>query len=119
MVFNAAIGNTDDHLKNFCMIRNESGLGLSPAYDLLPDINGNREHRLSFPQGAGTLPPGRRILERIGSDYKVPDPGQVMDEVVTSVNCWKEVCRHYGAREEDLLKLENSIDRRLGQLAGL
>ena len=38
MVFNAAIGNTDDHLKNFCMLHKESGYCLSPAYDLLPDI---------------------------------------------------------------------------------
>ena len=62
MVFNSAIGNTDDHLKNFSLLHNGEGFFLSPAYDLLPDIHENREHRLSFPQGAGTLPPGRKIL---------------------------------------------------------
>ena len=32
MVFNAAMGNVDDHLKNFCM--------LAPAFDLVSDLAG-------------------------------------------------------------------------------
>ncbi len=54
--------NTDDHLKNFCMLHKKAGYYLSPVYDLLPDIYERREHTLSSPFGAGYLPPDRTIL---------------------------------------------------------
>jgi serine/threonine-protein kinase HipA len=38
LVFNAMIGNTDDHLKNFLMRHDNKGWRLSPAFDLLPNI---------------------------------------------------------------------------------
>lgn len=119
MVFNVAIGNTDDHLKNFCMLHHASGFSISPAYDLLPDINENREHRLSFPQGGGTLPPGRRMLEKIGSIYKVSAPNLVINDVVQSVANWQEVFLRYEARDEDLHRLERGINRRLNRLTSL
>lgn len=56
MVFNAMIGNTDDHLKNFLMLHNDEGWRLSPAFDLVPNIGFNREHVL-----------------RIGLDNRPPD----------------------------------------------
>ncbi len=118
MVFNAAIGNTDDHLKNFCLLHTDQGYTLSPAYDLLPDVNQNREHRLSFPQGAGTLPPDRKIMERIGDTYKAPDPDQVIDEVISSVSEWQDVFYKYGVPEQDLQLLEPGINRRLDKLKG-
>jgi serine/threonine-protein kinase HipA len=48
MVFNAVIGNTDDHLKNFAMLREAEGYRLSPAFDLVPDVLGKGEHTLFF-----------------------------------------------------------------------
>ncbi|WP_035239213.1 type II toxin-antitoxin system HipA family toxin [Desulfobacter vibrioformis] len=116
MVFNAAISNTDDHLKNFAMLYTESGFCLSPAYDLVPDIYHNREHRLSFPQGAGTLPPGRKILERIGNVYKVSNPGRIMDDVYQSVSRWQDVFEEYDVPEKDIQRLEPAISRGLSRL---
>src|ERR1700716_3819429 len=51
MVFNAAIGNVDDHVKNFWMLARPGGFRLAPAFDLVPDISGRGEHTLSFQQG--------------------------------------------------------------------
>ena len=48
MVFNAAIGNTDDHLKNFMMQGMPAGYRLSPPFDLVPDIARNIEHTLAM-----------------------------------------------------------------------
>ncbi|MCP1727906.1 serine/threonine-protein kinase HipA [Natronospira proteinivora] len=36
MLFNEAINNRDDHLRNFSFLQGEGGLHLSPAYDLVP-----------------------------------------------------------------------------------
>ena len=116
MVFNVAIGNTDDHLKNFCLLHTKSGFCLSPAYDLVPDIHHNREHRLSFPQGAGTLPPGRKVLERIGQVHKVSDPDQVIEDVYQSVVNWQDVFRQHEVPENNIQRLEPGITQRLNRI---
>ncbi len=36
MVFNAAVTNNDDHLRNHALLRRQKGWRLSPAYDLVP-----------------------------------------------------------------------------------
>ncbi len=97
---------TNDYLEH------PKAFSLSPAYDLLPDIHENREHRISFPQGAGTLPPGRKILESIGKIYKVPHP----DQVVRSMADWQDVLGKYGTPQEDILWLETGIARRMERL---
>lgn len=48
MCFNALIGNTDDHIKNFAMLHGEKGWQLTPAFDLLPNVGENPEHALQF-----------------------------------------------------------------------
>lgn len=65
MLFNALIGNTDDHLKNFWMTYGQGeGWRLSPAFDLVPNIHQRSEHVLVFEFDPGH--PGRTALTRIG-----------------------------------------------------
>src|SRR5580692_12061821 len=61
MVFNAAVGNVDDHLKNFWMLARPGGFRLAPAFDLVPDISGRGEHTLSFQQGFACPPRAEMI----------------------------------------------------------
>jgi len=44
MAFNILVGNTDDHARNHAMIYDTASRswGLSPVYDVLPTVNGNR-----------------------------------------------------------------------------
>lgn len=48
LLLNEAIGNTDDHLRNFAMIKEDSGWRLSPAYDVVPQEYMQAEHAISF-----------------------------------------------------------------------
>jgi len=41
LVFNMAVSNTDDHLRNHGFLLTEQGWALSPAYDVNPNIYGN------------------------------------------------------------------------------
>ncbi len=116
MVFNVAIGNTDDHLKNFCMLHKESGFCLSPAYDLLPDIYEKREHSLSFPIERSTLPPGKKLLQRMGKNYNLKNVDQIIGDVFQAVSGWKNVFLKYGVPGKDIHRLEWSINRRLNNL---
>jgi serine/threonine-protein kinase HipA len=113
MVFNVAIGNTDDHLKNFCMLHKESGYCLSPVYDVLPDLYEKREHSLSFFPGTGFLPPDRKILQRIGEDLNIEMTGQIIDKVLQVVSGWKNIFQQYHIPEFEIQRLEWSINRRI------
>ncbi len=116
MIFNIAIGNTDDHLKNFCMLRKESGYCLSPVYDVLPDIYEKREHSLSFSSAAGLLPQNRKTMQSIGEGHKIEKISQIIDAVVQAVSGWKEVFEQYDVPESEIQRLEWSIKRRIEYL---
>ena len=47
VIFNALVGNTDDHMRNHGFIRAPTGWRLAPAYDLNPNP-GKRTHALKF-----------------------------------------------------------------------
>ena len=68
MTFNAAFGNTDDHLKNFWMVHDDAGYRLSEAFDLLPDVGERGEHCLTFQYeyGAPTGAEMRDVARRWG-----------------------------------------------------
>ena len=116
MIFNVAIGNTDDHLKNFCMLHKETGFCLSPVYDVLPDIYEKREHSLSFPSGAGFLQPGRKTLQRMGEGHNIETAGKVIDKVLQAVSGWKKVFTQYGVPDPEIQRLEWGINRRIESL---
>jgi serine/threonine-protein kinase HipA len=80
MVFNAAIGNVDDHLKNFWMLALPHGFRLAPAFDLVPDIDGRGEHTLSFSQGYG-CPTGSEMIS-IADEWGVARAASVVENVV-------------------------------------
>ena len=118
MVFNVLIGNTDDHLKNFCMLHDDEGWRLSPAFDLVPNIGMNREHVL-----------------RIGLDYKAPDLHGLIsearyfgikrrqtvldfvEEVRFFVSKWPDVFSDFEVPEKDAETIGKDISKRLGKIA--
>lgn len=83
-VFNGLMGNTDDHLKNFSMLHGSGGYRLSPAYDLLPDINMNQEHVLFF--GDQRYIGSRITLVDMGRRWGIADPIGVLQSVAHGVS---------------------------------
>ena len=59
-LFNALLGNTDDHLKNFWLLRDAEGYRQTPAFDLVPDTGARREHERGFSRRAPLLRSRRR-----------------------------------------------------------
>ena len=76
MVFNAAVGNVDDHLKNFWMLAKPEGYRLAPAFDLLPDTTGRAEHTLSFRSSFSC--PARSDLMAIAREWSVDDANDIV-----------------------------------------
>lgn len=111
MVFNAVIGNTDDHLKNFWMVYSYSeGWRLSPSFDLVPDIGRSGEHVLFFDDSV--YYPGRQKLERIGRSWGVSNASAIIEQVFDAVSGWRSTYSDKGVSESDTNKFKE-IDKHL------
>lgn len=115
MVFNAAIGNTDDHLKNFWMLRGPGGYRLTDAFDLLPDVGERREHVLCFEYERRA--PSRDAVLRLGARWGVADAAGVVTETVAAVHRFAAVARRRRVASANIRELQRQIEARLSLLA--
>lgn len=105
MVFNAVIGNTDDHLKNFWMVYDrEQKWRLSPAFDLIPDVGRRGEHVLFFDLGANC--PSRNNLEKLGRQWGIHNADVIVENVFEAVTGWKEEFVSFGVVEQDIVRFK-------------
>lgn len=111
MVFNALIGNTDDHLKNFCMLHDDSGYYLSPAYDLLPDTADRREHVLHF-DSEFYYPAPTKLIE-LGRRLRISGSGSIFEKVKSTLLDWKQEYKRWKVDSTDIQRLSYSIEDRL------
>lgn len=111
MAFNALIGNTDDHLKNFCMLHDDSGFFLSPCFDLLPDIADRREHVLGF--SSGFYYPGFKELVGMGKQIGIGRALTIATNVRQVLSDWKQEFERWAVPEEDCERLSSGIENRL------
>jgi serine/threonine-protein kinase HipA len=114
MVFNAAIGNTDDHLRNFRLLHGEEGWGLAPAFDLLPDVGRMREHSMDFLYGRES--PNQELVLEMARNWGVRSVGEIINQVCSAVDQYAAVCEEMGVPSEDAALYQGSIDRRLKEL---
>ncbi len=112
-VFNALLGNTDDHLKNFSMLRRREGWRLAPAYDLTPDEPPRGEHVLHF--GAADHQPDAAALARLARAFglSATKGARIRAEVAAAMVGWQAVFRDFAVSLKDRDRLAADIERRL------
>ena len=112
MVFNAFIGNTDDHLKNFSLLHRDHAWRLSPAYDLTPDEPQRGEHVLHF--GPAGYEPSANALAALASAFGLSSrkARQIRDKVTSVMAGWRERFLDYGVLPLDLELLAPGIELR-------
>jgi serine/threonine-protein kinase HipA len=114
LVFNVMIGNTDDHLKNFCMIYDGDGWKLSPAFDLVPNIGLNREHVLQI--GDSTVVENRTAIIQEAKYFGIKRQKaveQIMAAMYEVVSDWKNVFYGFGVPDKDIRTIGQDIDQRM------
>ena len=114
MCFNICINNTDDHLKNFSLLRDENGWSISPAYDLVPTTSMGEYHQLGFANSA--VPPKDKALINFGMQYFNLNKEKVMIAIETCeqvVSNWQEHFASQGVDERDIHYLDRVIAPRL------
>lgn len=101
IVFNIAISNTDDHLRNHGFILKPEGWVLSPAYDLNPSIDktglalniDTHNNALDFD-----------LAKSVGQYFRLnnTEMNVIIDEVLSAVKTWKEVAKNIGIPRSEI-----------------
>jgi len=101
VVFNVAIGNRDDHLRNHGFLLAKTGWRLSPAFDVNPNID-KSEHVLCI-DDVDQRPSLDTVLST-ADFYGLPedDAVRIVREVVAAVRPWREVAARGGVSAADI-----------------
>lgn len=88
IVFNIAISNTDDHMRNHGFIITDNGWRLSPAYDINPSID---KIGLALNINLDSNALDYRIAKGAGEYFNLKNAqmDQIIDEVIEAVSTWK------------------------------
>lgn len=104
VVFNVAISNTDDHLRNHGFILTNQGWVLSPAYDLNPSIDKDGL-ALNIDMDNNAL--DYDLVKSVGEFFRLDNKqmDKIIQEVVEVVGTWKEVADNIGIskREQQIM----------------
>lgn len=105
IVFNIAVSNTDDHLRNHGFIYQNAGWILSPAYDLNPSPLSQGLH-LNITDSDNRL--DFQLAFEVAEFFQLtPNQAkQIYDEVMTAVNKWQKFATNLGIsrQEQEMMK---------------
>lgn len=101
IVFNIAISNTDDHLRNHGFILKDEGWILSPAYDLNPSIEKNGLS-LNIDMDDNALDFG--LAKSVGSYFRLNENemNTIIQEVLLAVKNWKTIAKNIGIKKSEM-----------------
>lgn len=108
IVFNIAISNTDDHLRNHGFILTEKGWILSPAYDLNPSIE---KDGLSLNIDMDDNALDFELARNVGEYFRLNKEEMeiILDEVLSVVKNWKSIAKKIGISEKEQQLMENAF----------
>jgi serine/threonine-protein kinase HipA len=101
VVFNVAVGNRDDHLRNHGFVLGAAGWRLAPAFDVNPNID-KAEHVLNI-DDSDSRPSLETVLAT--AEFYGLSParaGQAFEEVVSAMDGWRDAARRAGIAEADI-----------------
>lgn len=105
MVFNMAVSNTDDHLRNHGFMLDKKGWRLSPAYDINPSVDKNGL-ALNVDSANNQLSFG--LAKSVGEYFQLDDAGMdaIIKNVTEVVNTWQAKAAAIGINraEQELMK---------------
>lgn len=105
IIFNIAISNTDDHLRNHGFILTDEGWILSPAYDINPSID---KDGLALNIDTNNNALDFELAKEVGEYFRldVEKMNIIINEILESVSQWKEIATKIGIprSEQELME---------------
>lgn len=101
VVFNVAVGNRDDHLRNHGFVLGASGWRLAPAFDVNPNVD-KADHVLNIDDTDNR--PDMQTVLATAPFYGLTSAQarKVLDEVVGTVATWQDAARRIGIARADV-----------------
>lgn len=120
VVFNVAIHNTDDHLRNHGFLRSRGGWALSPVFDVNPNPDLG-EQRVTAIVGAGGVDEEAPALLALADECRLDDEHAlaVVEEVCSAVAGWRTVSARNGIPDSEQRLFSEALDDRLDVLRDL
>lgn len=108
VIFNVAVANRDDHLRNHGFIRLPDGWRLAPSFDMNP-APARDSHVLAL-DDSDTTPSLSTVLETAAL-YRLDDrrANVIAREVLAAFNHWQRHARKLGLAAEDIAELEEAF----------
>ncbi len=109
IVFNIAISNTDDHLRNHGFILTSEGWILSPAYDLNPSIDKDGL-ALNIDMDNNAL--DYEVAKSVGIYFRLNEKqmNTILAEVFSAVASWKQLATKIGISNKEMLLMEKAFN---------
>ena len=108
IVFNIAISNCDDHLRNHGFLLTEKGWRLSPAYDLNPsNYGGGLSLNITEADNSLDMDLAREVAPFFGVPEK--DAEAIIGEVRDAVSGWRRVAGKLGISRSEQDKMANAV----------
>lgn len=111
MVFNIAINNTDNHLRNYGFIyRRNMGRTLSPAYDLNPSLD-----KLIFATAIDDSGTNNTIEKavKLAKEFRLSDKkvNKILKDIKEAIINWKNVAKAFGINNSEIIRMRSVFDK--------
>ena len=109
IIFNIAISNTDDHLRNHGFILTDEGWILSPAYDLNPSID---KDGLALNIDTDNNALNFELAKTVGEYFRLDEEQMnvIINEVLESVSQWKQIAKEIGIPRSEQELMEKAFN---------
>ncbi len=109
IVFNIAIRNTDDHLRNHGFLLNDRGWELSPAFDLNPTGGDSLSLNISESDSSCDF----ELAMRVAPYFRISDARakSIMQIVKVAVGQWRKVASDAGLTKAEIERMSSSFEK--------
>lgn len=108
VVFNVAVGNRDDHLRNHGFILTDAGWRLSPAFDMNPSID-KAEHALAL-DDTDRRPDIDTVLSTAGLyGLALADARKIVADIESAVAHWPVLAKKAGISKAEINLMEGAF----------
>lgn len=113
IVFNIAVSNKDDHLRNHGFILSAEGWKLSPAYDLNPSIDKDGL-ALNIDMHSNDL--DFDLAKNVGEYFRLNETqmNNIIEEVIMSVKGWEAIAKEIGISRAEQGIMKSAFRKEMG-----